>query len=146
MRPSKLRFLDLIGRIFLATAFIIPIPLKILRYPLFLKSLIAHGIPPNLAPFLLISAIFCMTVGSTLLIFGSQQKLGSFFLLLFLIPTTIIFHLSPFQYNIFFTNLGLIGGLIIIISRPNPLIHRIPIIKFDKIINDIISKIKTLIS
>jgi len=50
-------------------------------------------------------------------IFGEKQKIGSVFLLLFLIPTTIIFHLFPFHQRAVFINLGLIGGLIIAAIR-----------------------------
>ena len=48
---------------------------------------------------------------------GENQKIGSVFLLLFLIPTTIIFHLFPFHQRAVFINLGLTGGLIIAAIR-----------------------------
>ena len=48
---------------------------------------------------------------------GEIQKIGSAFLLLFLIPTTIIFHVFPFHQRAVFINLGLIGGLIIAALR-----------------------------
>ena len=44
---------------------------------------------------------------------GENQKIGSVFLLLFIIPTTIIFHVFPFHQRAVFMNLALIGGLII---------------------------------
>ena len=50
---------------------------------------------------------------NTFFIFGENQKIGSIFLLLFLIPTTIIFHIFPFHKRAMLMNLGLIGGLII---------------------------------
>ena len=50
-------------------------------------------------------------------IFGENQKIGSVFLLLFLIPTIIIFHLFPFYQGAVFINLGLIGGLLIAAIR-----------------------------
>ena len=48
--------------------------------------------------------------GST---FGSLVPL----LLIFLIPTTIIFHLVPFQFLPIARNLSLVGGLLIAIDR-----------------------------
>jgi putative oxidoreductase len=52
-------------------------------------------------------------LGSGFFIFGNNQKIGSIFLLLFLIPTTIIFHIFPFHQKALLMNLGLMGGLII---------------------------------
>ena len=46
-----------------------------------------------------------------------NQKIGSVFLLLFIIPTTIIFHAFPFHQRAVFMNLALIGGLIITAIR-----------------------------
>jgi len=66
---------------------------------------------------LLVGAIICLILGSGFFIFGENQKIGSIFLLLFLIPTTIIFHLFPFHQRALFINLGLIGGLIIAAIR-----------------------------
>tara|TARA_B100000161_G_scaffold222101_1_gene167484 strand:- start:133 stop:312 length:180 start_codon:yes stop_codon:yes gene_type:complete len=56
-------------------------------------------------------------MGSGFFIFGENQKIGSVFLLLFLIPTTIIFHVFPFNQKAVLMNLGLIGGLIITAIR-----------------------------
>ena len=62
-------------------------------------------------------AIIFIILSSGFLIFGENQKIGSVFLLLFLIPTTIIFHVFPFHQRAVFINLGLIGGLIITAIR-----------------------------
>ena len=58
-------------------------------------------------------ALLCPTLGSGFFIFGENQKIGSVFLLLFIIPTTIIFHIFPFHQRAAFMNLALIGALII---------------------------------
>ena len=58
-------------------------------------------------------SIIGLIFGSGLFIFGENQKIGSVFLLLFLIPTTIIFDLFPFHQRAVLMNIGLIGGLII---------------------------------
>jgi len=64
-----------------------------------------------------VGAIICLILGSGFFIFGENQKIGSVFLLLFLIPTTIIFHIFPFHQKAVLMNLGLIGGLIITALR-----------------------------
>ena len=66
---------------------------------------------------LLVGAIIFLILGSGFFIFGENQKIGSIFLLLFLIPTTIIFHVFPFHQRAVFMNLGLVGGLIIAALR-----------------------------
>ncbi len=56
-------------------------------------------------------------LGFWIFIFGENQKIGSVFLLLFLIPKTIIFHLLPFHQRAVFMHLDLIGGLVIAAIR-----------------------------
>jgi uncharacterized membrane protein YphA (DoxX/SURF4 family) len=75
------------------------------------------GIPEPISSILLVGAIICLILGSGFFIFGEKQKIGSVFLLLFIIPTTIIFHVFPFHQRAVFMNLGLIGGLIIAAMR-----------------------------
>ena len=77
----------------------------------------SKGIPEPISSILLVGAIICLILGSGFFIFGENQKIGSVFLLLFLIPTTIIFHLFPFHQRAVFMNLALIGGLIITAIR-----------------------------
>ena len=62
-------------------------------------------------------AIICLILGSGFFIFGENQKIGSVFLLLFIIPTKIIFHIFPFNQKAVLFNLALIGGLIITAIR-----------------------------
>jgi len=64
-----------------------------------------------------VGAIICLILGSGFFIFGENQKIGSIFLLLFLIPTTIIFHIFPFHQKAVLINIGLMGGLIITALR-----------------------------
>ena len=62
-------------------------------------------------------AIICIIFGTGFFIFVENQKIVSVFLLLFIIPTTIIFHAFPFHQRAVFMNLALIGGLIITAIR-----------------------------
>ena len=110
-------FLDFFSRLFISAIFISAIPGKIYDFERTVEYISAKGIPEPISSILLIGAIICLILGSGFFIFGENQKVGSVFLLLFLIPTTIIFHVFPFNQRAVFMNLGLIGGLIIAAIR-----------------------------
>ncbi|HGY5535108.1 MAG TPA: DoxX family protein [Prochlorococcus sp.] len=109
--------IDFIARVCLSAVFIVAIPPKIINFSSGVDAIARRGIPQPLALFLLVAAIACLVVGSALLIFGKNQILGASLLLIFIVPTTIIFHLFPFQAKAVFMNLGLIGGLILALTR-----------------------------
>ena len=111
MNPEKVK--SLIGRVFISAIFVYAIPGKIINFERTVEVIISRGIPSILAPFLLLSAIICLTLGSILFISGYKQKLGAYLLLVFIVPTTFIFHFSPFQIKAVLMNAGLIGGLIL---------------------------------
>jgi len=106
-------FLDFFSRVSISAIFISAIPSKINNFERTVEYISSKGIPDPIASILLVGAIICLILGSGFFIFGENQKIGSVFLLLFLIPTTIIFHAFPFHQRAVFINLGLIGGLII---------------------------------
>ena len=106
-------FLDFFSRVAISAIFISAIPRKIIGFERTVDYITSKGIPDPIASVLLIGAIICLILGSGFFIFGENQKIGSIFLLLFLIPTTIIFHVYPFHQRAVFMNLGLIGGLVI---------------------------------
>ena len=103
----------LIGRVSISAIFIYAIPGKILNFERTLEVISNKNIPPTLAPFLLVSAIICLLFGSILFISGFKQKLGAYLLLVFIIPTTFIFHFSPLEIKAVLMNAGLIGGLVL---------------------------------
>ena len=106
-------FLDFLARVAISAIFISAIPGKIAGFGRTVEYISSKGIPDPIASILLVGAIICLTLGSGFFIFGGNQKIGSAFLLLFLIPTTLIFHVFPFHQKAVFMNLGLIGGLLI---------------------------------
>ena len=110
-------FLDFFSRVSISSIFISAIPGKINDFESTVEYISSKGIPEPISSILLISAIICLILGSGFFIFGENQKIGSVLLLLFLIPTTIIFHVFPFHQRAVFMNLGLIGGLIIAALR-----------------------------
>ena len=106
-------FLDFFARVAISAIFVAAIPGKLSGFESTVKFISSKGIPEPIASILLVGAIICLILGSGFFIFGENQKIGSVFLLLFLIPTTIIFHVFPFHQRALLMNLGLIGGLII---------------------------------
>ena len=110
-------FLDFFSRVAISAIFISAIPGKIIGFERTVDYITLKGIPDPIASVLLIGAIICLILGSAFFIFGETQKIGSVFLLLFLIPTTIIFHVFPFHQRALLLNLGLIGGLMITALR-----------------------------
>ncbi len=113
-------FLDFFSRVAISAIFISAIPSKINDFERTVDYISSKGFPDPIASFLLVAAIICLILGSGFFIFGENQKIGSVFLLIFLIPTTIIFHLFPLHQRAVLVNLGLMGGLIISALRePN---------------------------
>tara|TARA_B100001248_G_C27327014_1_gene429525 strand:+ start:751 stop:1131 length:381 start_codon:yes stop_codon:yes gene_type:complete len=110
-------FLDFFSRVAISAIFISSIPDKIINFEKTVTYISSKGIPDPISSILLVGAIICLILGSGFFIFGENQKIGSVFLLIFLIPTTIIFHIFPFHQRAVFMNLGLIGGLIITALR-----------------------------
>jgi putative oxidoreductase len=84
-------------------------------------AIAAKGLP--LAPLLLVAAMTLMVVGSALVISGWRARLGVVLLLLFLIPTTLIFHgdvADKMERIQLFKNLAIIGGLLLWASSGKP--------------------------
>ena len=113
-------FLDFFSRVAISAIFISAIPSKINDFERTVDYISSKGFPDPISSVLLVGAIICLILGSGFFIFGENQKIGSVFLLIFLIPTTIIFHLFPLHQRAVLVNLGLMGGLIISALRePN---------------------------
>ena len=106
-------FLDFISRLAVTSIFISAIPEKLKDFDKTVQYISAKGFHPSIASILLVGAIVCLTLGSGFFVFGENQKIGAAFLLLFLIPTTLIFHFFPFHQRAVLINLSLIGGLLI---------------------------------
>ena len=109
--------LDFFSRLSISAIFISAIPGKINDFERTVEYISSKGFPVPISSILLVGAIICLILGSGFFIFGENQKIGSVFLLLFIIPTTIIFHVFPLHQKELLMNLGLIGGLIITALR-----------------------------
>ena len=108
---------NLIGRILISSIFVYTIPGKIINFERNVQVIQTRNIPNDLAHFLLIFSIIFLILGTILFISGFKQRLGASLLLIFIVPTTIIFHFSPFQIKAVLMNAGLIGGLILSINN-----------------------------
>ena len=88
---------NLIGRILISAIFIYAIPAKIVNFERTVEVITSKNLPHFIAPSLLLYAILCLVFESILFITGFNQRLGASLLLIFIIPTTFLFHFFPFQ-------------------------------------------------
>lgn len=109
---------DLIGRILLATTFLLAAYQYIADFQEVKESIVANGVTfrPSL---LLRGSIFCLILGGLLVLFGYRAKLGAALLLAFMIPVTAIFYTDnfsdPLEQTMFVKNVAIIGGLMMIL-------------------------------
>ncbi len=109
--------LNFLSKLLLSSIFVTAIPGKISNFSNQAQFIVNRGVPEPLANIMLFAAIILLISGSVLLIFSERTKLACSLLLIFLVPTTIIFHLVPFQLMAVTRNLSLIGGLLIALDK-----------------------------
>ncbi len=117
MNFKKFYSLNFLAKLLLSAIFVNAIPSKISDFSRWAEIISNKGFPEPLSNLLLVAGIGVLISGSILLIFSNKTKLACSLLLLFLIPTTIIFHLRPFELMEITRNLSLIGGLLIAIDK-----------------------------
>jgi putative oxidoreductase len=69
---------------------------------------------------LLVAAMALMAVGSALVISGWKARLGAVLLLVFLVPTTLLFHgdvADKLERIQLFKNLAIMGGLLLVADQ-----------------------------
>jgi putative oxidoreductase len=115
---EKLKALaTLIGRILLVLLFLYSGVGKIGNFEGTAQYMAKYGMP--FVNFFLVGAIFLECVGSLTIIFGYFTRFGTLLLIIFLIPTTLIFHTNftdPMQKIHFMKNVSMFGGLLILLS------------------------------
>lgn len=114
-RPS---LLDGIARVLLCLVFLHAVIGKLTGFGAVAARIASRGIP--LAPVLLAAAVVLMVVGSVLVISGVRARLGAILLLLFLVPTTLLFHgevADPQERIQLLKNLSIMGGLLLVAER-----------------------------
>jgi len=106
----------LVGRILLVWIFLTSGIGKIGNFDGTAQYMAKFGMP--LTTFFLIGAILLLLVGSITIVLGYFTRFGVILILVFLIPTTLIFHGAddPGQKIQFMKNVSMFGGLLILLS------------------------------
>ena len=110
-------FISLIGRIFLVLIFLNSGIGKIGNFEGTAQYMAKFGMP--FTNYFLIGAIFLELVGSITAILGYYTRFGAFLILIFLIPTTLIFHTNfadRMQMIMFIKNVSMFGGCLLLLS------------------------------
>jgi len=108
----------LIGRVLLVLIFVISGIGKIGNLEGTAQYMAQHGMP--FVPFFLVGAIFLELVGSITVILGYFTRFGALLLIVFLIPTTLIFHTNfadQVQMIMFLKNVSMLGGCLILLAQ-----------------------------
>ena len=111
-----MKYLPLAARICLSLIFLKAGISHILGFTDTVSQMAGMGLP--IPEVLLIFTIIFQILGGLSLLLGYKVKIGSILLILFLIPATLVYH-NPIgdasQVNDFLKNIGLIGGLLMVI-------------------------------
>ncbi len=110
-----MKYLPLVARIALALVFLNAGIKHLIGFAGF-ADMIGQTLP--LAPVLAIGTIAFQLLGALSLIFGYKVNIGATLLILFLVPATLVFHnplLDSAELTAFLKNLGLVGGLLMVI-------------------------------
>jgi len=108
-----MQVIEVLGRIFLSTLFLIEGINKILYYEGTIQYMENFGVPGYLA----IPAIILEILFPLLLIIGYQTKIAALVMMIFTIVVAIIFHTNfddQMQFITFFKDIAIAGGFIII--------------------------------
>lgn len=111
-----MKYLPLAARICLCIIFINSGIGKIFGFASTAEMMANSGLP--IPEVLLVFTIAFQLLGGLSLLLGYKVKIGSILLILFLIPATLVFHnpiADPEELNSFLKNIGLIGGLLMVI-------------------------------
>ena len=110
-------FIVLIGRILLVLIFLKSGIGKIENFQGTAQYMAGYGMPYT--NFFLVGAIFFELAGSITVILGYFARFGAVLLLIFLVPTTLIFHnifVDPKMMIQFMKNMSMFGGLLVLLS------------------------------
>jgi len=108
----------LLGRILLSFIFILSGIFKFVNYDSTVQMMAAKGM--TLVPFFLVTAALLEIVGGIFILIGFYTRIGALLLLIFILPTTLIFHdfwnvqgsEMEMQMSNFLKNVAIMGGLL----------------------------------
>mgnify|MGYP000962705793 FL=1 len=113
-----MHIIEVFGRIFISALFLIEAVRKIFDPDMSMMYMSDHGVPE----FLFYPSIAFEIIIPLLLIAGYKTRITASLLAVFVLTVTLIFHShhivdDSMQLTIFFKNLAIIGGLLLIISN-----------------------------
>jgi putative oxidoreductase len=104
----------LLGRIMLAYIFVSAGIGKIGGPAATMQFMVSGGLPRSLVPELFVLSVVVELLGGLMLIAGWHAELASLIMFLWMIPVTIIFHVSTGQTTEWEKNLAIMGGLLMV--------------------------------
>lgn len=109
-----MKYLPLVARVCISLIFLRACVNHIIGFAGF-TDMLGQMLP--LAPLLAAGTVLFQLLGSLSLILGYKIRIGAVLLIVFLIPASFLFHnpLNPEEMNSFLKNIGLIGGLLMLI-------------------------------
>ena len=117
---SKPSLLNRIARVLLCLVFINAVIGKLGGFTDTADAIAAKGLP--MAAALVVASMLLMAAGSALVISGWRSRLGAALLLIFLIPTTLLFHGNAgdaAERIQLLKNLSIMAGLLFVIDQDN---------------------------
>ncbi|HRN33852.1 MAG TPA: DoxX family protein [Saprospiraceae bacterium] len=115
-------FLDLLGRIFIATIFIYEAYDSIYYFHMTKATMSMYGLGWR-QDLLLVGAIILLVLGGLMVLIGYRSSFGAILLILYYLPVTLIVHsfwndpvkVQRIQAIMFMKNIAIMGGLLMII-------------------------------
>ncbi len=107
-----MKYFPLAARICLSLIFLKAGISHLIGYSSTVEMMAGQGLP--IPDVLLIFTIIFQLLGGLALVLGYKVKIGSLLLIAFLIPATLVFHNPVGDINGFLKNIGLIGGLLMV--------------------------------
>ncbi|HMY84144.1 MAG: DoxX family protein [Saprospiraceae bacterium] len=115
-------FLDLLGRIFIATIFIYEAYDSIYYFHMTKATMSMYGLTWR-QDLLLVGAIILLVLGGLMVLIGYRSSFGAILLILYYLPVTLIVHsfwndpvkVQRIQAIMFMKNIAIMGGLLMII-------------------------------
>ncbi len=111
------KIVDFFARVSLIAIFVNALRFKLTNFTNVVDYIASKGFSEPISILLHIISVILLIVGPVLIISRTYERIGAAIILLFIIPATIIFHVYPFDMKSVVTNLGLIGGLLLLITR-----------------------------